>query len=328
MSYFILGSNSFSGATYVNQLLLRGECVIGISRSSQPHPVLCPYHSNPNYKNFYFYQLDLNRHAQKIFDVINKHKPKYIIDFASQSMVAESWLSPEAWYTTNIVAKVRLHQYLRQCDFLERYIRISTPEVYGHTPEKITETARFNPSTPYAVSQAAMDMSVLAFYRQYQFPVVITRFANFYGPYQALYRIIPRAIIYGFLNKELPLHGGGASIRAFIYSTDFTRGVDAVIQRGKLGETYHFSDDHFISITDLIRKITSLLQIPYESLVTVVSDRPGKDNQYLMDATKAQRELDWKPRVLLEEGLYETIHWVKKGIDSIKALPFEYIHKD
>ena len=263
MKYLVLGSNSFAGSIYVNHLLSQDNEVIGISRSEQPHSVLRPYEGSQHVNKFNFYSLDINNDSTAIYQLIKKHKPKYFIDFASQSMVAESWLYPDQWYMTNIVSKVRLHEFLRKCDFLERYIRISTPEVYGHTPDRITEDKSFNPTTPYAVSQAATDMSLLAFYRQYNFPVILTRFANFYGPCQQLYRIVPKTIICGLLGKKLPLHGGGTSTRVFIYSTDIVNAIDATIRYGQLGETYHFSSTECVSIASLVQKICKFIKLPY-----------------------------------------------------------------
>src|SRR5688500_5568788 len=143
MTYLVLGSNSFAGATYVDDLLRRGEKVIGVSRSQPPSPALKPYATNENIRQYTFHQLDLNLDFTAIKALIADTKPAYIVDFASQSMVAESWLNPDQWYTTNVVAKSRLHQFLLNCDFLIRYIRISTPEVYGHSDEKISETHPF-----------------------------------------------------------------------------------------------------------------------------------------------------------------------------------------
>ena len=225
------------------------------------------------------------------------------------------------------MAKVKLHNFLRQCDFLERYIRISTPEVYGHTQDDVQENTPFFPSTPYAVSHAAVDMSLLAFYRQYQFPVILTRFSNFYGPYQQLYRIIPRTILYALIGKRLPLHGGGTSKRAFIHGQDVASGLDAVIQRGKCGETYHFSAGDVIPIANLVRQICELLSINFENFVEISSDRPGKDTQYFMNTQKAEEELDWHPKINLKEGLSDTIAWVHRHFDSLKTFPLQYVHK-
>lgn len=326
MTYLVLGSNSFAGSTYIQELLARGEQVIGVSRSPEASSVLLAY-SGASQKNYSFYALDINRDFEEIRQVCQEYKPQYVIDFASQSMVAESWLYPEQWYTTNIVAKVKLHEFLRQTDYLERYVRISTPEVFGHSDIKITEEQPFNPTTPYAVSQAAIDMSLEVYHKQYQFPVLFTRYANFYGPYQQLYRIIPRTIIYGLLNKKLPLHGGGLSKRAFIYGTDVARAIDTTIEHGEIGGAYHFSAGECVKIVDLVEQVARSLRLNFDDFVDVVAERPGKDAQYLMDTSKAERELQWYPAVSLEQGLENTISWVSQNIDKIKALPLAYEHK-
>lgn len=327
MTYLILGSNSFAGSSLVNYLLSGGNHVLGVSRSPQPHPVMQPYMNHPNKQAFTFFQYDLNEHHSEVIQLIQKYKPKFIIDLAGQGMVAESWSNPEQWYLTNIVSKVKLHEFLRGCDFIERYVRVSTPEVYGSTHTKVKEDHAYHPSTPYAVSHAAVDMSLMAYYKQYQFPVVLTRFANFYGPHQQLFRIVPRTIIYALTHQKLQLHGGGHARRAFIHAYDVATAIDAVIKKGVVGETYHFSTDVNISIRDLVEKICQLMKVDMSSLATISEDRPGKDANYDMDTAKANKELQWKPAHTLEDGLNQTIDWIKSNIESIKQLPLNYIHK-
>jgi dTDP-glucose 4,6-dehydratase len=327
MKYLVLGSNSFAGACLVEHLLNEEHEVIGISRSKQPHPTLLAYAKNTKLNQFKFHSLDVNQNLDEIKQIIQKEKPAYIVDLAGQGMVAESWKNPEQWYQTNIIAKVKLHDFLRQCDFLERYVRVSTPEVYGQMDASVAEDQAFNPSTPYAVSHAAVDMSLLAFHRQYDFPVVLTRFANFYGPHQQLYRIIPRTILYSLMGKQLQLHGGGTSMRAFIYGDDVARGINAAIQKGRPGETYHFSSEQVVSIADLVRKLCDLMQIKFEDFVNVSPERPGKDALYSMEMDKAQKELAWLPKTTLEQGLDKTIAWARSNFEVIETLPLEYIHK-
>ncbi|PIZ04876.1 MAG: dTDP-glucose 4,6-dehydratase [Gammaproteobacteria bacterium CG_4_10_14_0_8_um_filter_38_16] len=327
MKYLILGSNSFAGASLTNYLLLQAHAVIGVSRSPEPSPFLLAYANNKNIKLFTFYQYDINKHFHELVALINREKPQFIVDFAGQGMVAESWKSPEQWYQTNFVAKVRLHNYLRQCDFLEKYVRVSTPEVYGNTDHAVDETQIFNPSTPYAVSHAAIDMSLKAFHEQYQFPVILTRFANFYGPHQQLYRIIPRTILYCLLGKKLQLHGGGKSERAFIYGDDVASAIDCAIQKGRCGETYHFSTGDVISIKNLVEKICDTMQVDFNSFVEITSDRPGKDALYSMKTDKAEKELSWKPSVALDQGIQNTIYWLQAHTAKIKKLSLEYVHQ-
>lgn len=327
MSYLVLGSNSFAGSSFVNYLLNQGHNVTGISRSSKPHDTLLAYGKHTRLSNYTFRQLDVNQDFDAVISCIQKQKPKVIVDFAGQGMVAESWDKPEQWYQTNIVAKVKLHNALRQCDFLDCYVRVSTPEVYGHTEVPATENMPFAPSTPYAVSHAAIDMSLLAFHRQYEFPVVFTRFANFYGPHQQLYRIVPRTIIYALTGQRLQLHGGGTSKRAFIHGEDVSSGLYAAIHKGRAGETYHFSTGEVISIATLVREICQLMQVNYDEFIHVVADRPAKDAQYIMNTDKAENELGWKPNISLQAGLDQTIEWIKQDLDVIKASPLQYIHK-
>lgn len=327
MKYLVLGSNSFAGSCFVDYLLTQEHQVIGISRSPEPSAVLLTHAKNPNHSSFTFHQFDINQHLNEIKTIVNTFKPQYIVDFAGQGMVAESWQQPEQWYETNIMSKVKLHDFLRTCDFLERYVRISTPEVYGDMPPNATEEQSYNPSTPYAVSHAATDMSLMAFHRQYDFPVSVARFANFYGPHQQLYRIIPRTIIYSLIGKKLQLHGGGKSERAFIYGADVASGIDAVIHKGKIGEVYHFSSEQPVSIANLVREIASTVGVDFDSLVEVSEDRPGKDALYSMSIDKAVTELNWKPTTSLAYGIDKTVSWVKENIESIKNYPLEYVHK-
>src|SRR5882762_10152566 len=216
----VLGSNSFAGASFIDAALTAGHQVLGVNRSAEPSPMFLPYRKNPYAASYRFRQLDLNRDFEAICALLVDFSPHFVLDFAGQGMVAESWSRPEQWYETNIVAKVRLHDCLRQQPALQKYIRVSTPEVYGSTAHPVQEGQPYAPSTPYAVSHAAIDMSLTAFHRNYSFPVVLTRFANFFGPGQQLYRIVPRTVIYALLGQRLQLHGGGTSVRAFIHGGD------------------------------------------------------------------------------------------------------------
>jgi len=251
----------------------------------------------------------------------------YVINFASQSMVAESWINPEHWYQTNVVANVRLHEKLRKMDFIKKYVHISTPEVYGSCSGNVTEAQVFNPSTPYAASRAACDLHLLTFFKQYKFPVTFTRAANVYGPGQQLYRIIPRTMLFIRLGRKLQLHGGGRSVRSFIHLEDVSDGTLRVARQGQPGEGYHFSTPLYLSIRELVEKICSTMNVKFEEVVEVVGDRPGKDQAYLLDSTKARKTLGWDAKVSLEQGLSEVLTWIDSNLDTLKTLPFDYIHK-
>jgi dTDP-glucose 4,6-dehydratase len=323
----VLGSNSFAGAALVKRLLDDGADVVGFNRSAEGSQVFLQYRWAPAPGRYRFIQADINRDLDTIGGVLRDFQPAVVADFAGQGMVAESWQNPAQWYQTNIVAKVRLHDVLRTLEGLERYIRVSTPEVYGSHESLLRETWQFNPSTPYAVSHAAIDMSLRAFHQRYGFPVVFTRFANFYGPGQQLYRIIPRTIIYALLKRKLQLHGAGRAVRAFIYGSDVADAVVRSMTQGVPGETYHFSPGDFHTIRDVVTAIADYMKVDFGTLVEMAPDRPSKDQAYLMDSSRAHAEMGWSPKVNLPHGIAKTVDWISANLDEIKTLPLDYIHK-
>lgn len=328
--FFVIGSNSFTGATFVDHMLARGAHVVGTSRSAEANRVFLPYawtSSRPAGARFEFRQLDLNHDTEKLAAAINDFKPAYVVNFAAQSMVAESWLHPEHWYQTNVVANVRLHEKLRQFPFIKKYVHVTTPEVYGSCSGNVTETAPFNPSTPYAASRAACDLHLMTFFKNYKFPVVFTRAANVYGPGQQLYRIIPRTILSIKTGRKLQLHGGGRSVRSFIHGQDVSEGTLRVAQDGAPGETYHLSTDLYISIRELVERICARMGVSFNDVVEIVGDRLGKDAAYLLDSTKVRTTLGWKDVVSLDQGIDETIAWINRDLEELKKQPIDYIHK-
>ena len=322
----VIGSNSFSGSNFIDYVLEKDAEVIGISRSPEPNPVFLPY-KNQQKRPFRFYQLDLNHHLEQIMRIIREFQPAFVVNFAAQSMVAESWQHPEHWFQTNVVANVKLHDQLRRCDFLKKYVHVSTPEVYGTCQGLVRESTSYNPSTPYAVSRAAADMSLKTFFDAYNFAVAFTRAANVYGPGQQLYRIIPRAILYFMLSKKLQLHGGGHSVRSFIHICDVADGTLRVAQTGSSGEIYHLSTTRNISIRALVQMIAEQMGVSFKDNVEDVGERPGKDAAYLLDSAKARETLGWKDQISLEQGIEETIGWVRDNLDELKKQPSDYIHK-
>lgn len=326
--YSVLGSNSFAGSTFIGSALQQGADIVGFNRSGEGSPIFLPYKNDPKVAgNYKFFQADINHNLDFIMSVMDKFQPEVVVDFAGQGMVAESWQYPEQWYSTNIVSKVRLHDQLRTRKWLKRYIRVSTPEVYGSQNSLTKESWSYLPTTPYAVSHAAIDMSLRAFYKMYDFPVIFTRFANFYGPCQQIYRIIPRAIISGLTGKKLLLHGGGTSIRSFIYGGDVAEGILSAANSGVLGDAYHFSSKEFFTIREVVETIFKRMGISFDSLVELAPDRPGKDQAYLMDSSKAREELGWINKINFEVGIDATIQWVKSSIGEIQTLPQDYIHR-
>ena len=243
-------------------------------------------------------------------------------------MVAQSWEHPEHWYQTNVVGNVKLHDKIRNFNFLKKYVHVSTPEVYGNCTGQVTELMPFNPSTPYAASRAACDLHLRTFFNYYKFPVVFTRAANVYGPGQQLYRIIPRTILYIKLGKKLQLHGGGNSVRSFIHIRDVATATLKIAQESTIGEVYHISTDSYISIKDLVELICVMMKADFTKAVEIVDERPGKDAAYLLNSGKLRKELGWADRIKLEDGVHETIDWVNDNFEELKKQPLENIHKE
>ena len=322
----ILGSNSFSGSTFANFSLQQGARVVGVSRSAEPDDAFLPYKWN-SHEKFTFHCLDLNKNLVEIMDLIQGEKPDFVVNFAAQSMVAESWNNPADWFTTNVVSTINFHDQLRRCTFLRRYVHVSTPEVYGSCTGFVGEDYAFNPSTPYAVSRAAADLSLRTFHSAYNFPVVTTRAANVYGPGQQLYRIIPRTILFILLGRKLQLHGGGVSTRSFIHMTDVSDATWKIMHKGQDGHTYHISTSEVVSIRELVELICFKLDVRFEDHVEVVGERMGKDSAYHLDTAKLRNELHWGEHTLLSQGIDGCISWVKDNLEQLQYSPYDYHHK-
>ena len=324
--FLVIGSNSFSGAYFSKYLIADGHDVLGVSRSAEPPDVMLPYKWLSGKDSFEFRQIDLNHQLEDLIHIVKELQPEYVVNFAAQGMVAQSWETPEHWYQTNVVAQVKLHDQLRRLPFLKKYVHVSTPEAYGSTDGWIKESFHFAPSTPYAVSRAACDLHLMSFFKAYQFPVCFTRAANVYGPGQQLYRIIPRAMLYARLGEKMQLHGGGHSIRSFIHMDDVADATYRIAINGVAGDSYHISTPDTVSIRELVEKVCVMTGTAFSELAVVSEDRLGKDQAYLLDSEKVRKDLGWSHGISLDDGLTETLAWVDANLDSLKTLPADYIH--
>lgn len=323
----VFGSNSFSGSDFID-LLLENEKneVIGLSRSSEKSELYLPYKKKKS-KRFRFFQLDLNKDMQKIIQVIDSFQPTHIVNFAAQSEVGPSWNYPWQWFETNSVALSRLIHTLKDRAYLKRYVHISSPEIYGACEGRVTESASFNPSTPYAASKAAADHLLSAYKKYHNFPLITIRATNVYGAHQQLFKIIPRTVIYLMLGKKILLHGGGKAVKSYIHIRDVSRGELSAMENGNVGEVYHLSPDKGIAVADVVREICQYMGKSYDESVEVVEERLGQDAAYVIDSTKARKELGWSQQISIPEGLEKVINWVEESFEDIKAEPLEYIHK-
>ena len=327
MKIAVLGSNSFSGSHFVDHALASGYSVLGISRSPEVRTEFRPYAENPQVQNFEFLQASLRFDMDKVTRAVKDFSPEYVVNFAAQSMVGESWANPEDWYKTNVVAIATLANVLGDLPSLEKYVHVTTPEVYGSTPDWIAEGTEFNPSTPYAVSRAAGDMHLRIMQKHTGLPVVFTRAANVFGPGQQLYRVIPRAFLSALLNKPFELHGGGLSRRSFIHISDVSRATLTLAKDGIPGEDYHISTRELVAIREVVEKAYELAGIDFKADAAHAADRLGKDAGYFLDSTKLREATNWNTLISLEDGLKQTFDWVQSNIETFSKLSWDYLHK-
>ncbi len=312
----VIGSNSFTGSNFVDYCLSQGEEVLGISRSQEPHPVFLKYKSNKNLKNFTFKQISLSE-TSYLLAILENLKPSYIVNFAAQGMVAESWENPEHWFKTNLIWQVNLHKGLLNKTWLKKYVHVSTPEVLGSGTHE--EHFRWNPSTPYAVSRAACEMSLRTFFKSYDFPVVFTRAVNVYGPGQQLYRLIPKLMMRAIDGRSFVFDGYGDTYRSFVYVDDVCRQTHYSLSLGA-GQVKHITAGKPIKIYDVKTDVEEAARCYISSDFS--EERLGKDHIYDL------RSLDKIETTPFDIGLKETYKWVNENIEVLNKQNQTYIHKE
>lgn len=324
----VIGSNAFSGQDFIDLLLDdRDMDVIGISRSSEYPAFRLSYKHNAGLSRYQFHRFDMNEDMEAMLTFLDEEKPSHIVNFAAQSEVAPSWEHPEHWFETNTVALAKFVNHMRKQSYLQKYVHISSPEAYGNCTGVVTEETPDNPTTPYAASKAAADMLISAYQRQYAFPAITIRATNVYGACQQLFKIIPRAVIYIKSGRKIQLHGGGAAVKSYIHIRDVSRGERAAMLHGRVGERYHLSPSHGVTVRDVVRTICDRMNVHFEDCVEIVGERPGQDAAYVIDSSKARKELAWVPSITLKEGLSEVIDWVEGNWNEIRVQELGYVHK-
>jgi len=323
----VIGSNCFTGSHVVDALLEEpGHVVVGISRSPEREALYVPYKARVP-RSFEFYQIDIVRQCEALRSLLDELQPATVINVAAFSEVAVSHTSPVEYFETNTLAVVRLCNFLRTRPYLKRYVHISSAEVYGSCEHPVVESDPVRPTTPYAASKAAADLYLATLVRHFGFPAIIVRSTNVYGKHQQLFKIIPRTAISITQGKMVPLHGDGRAIKSFIHIRDVVRGTLLAIRRGAAGSVYHFSTSNDLTVAEVVRRIAELMGRRFEEIAEPVEERLGQDARYLLDCTKARRELGWEPRVTFDDGLREVIDWIERNRDAILHEPLAYVHK-
>ena len=296
---------------------------------------------------------DINN-AVLIKKIFKRYSPKVLVNFAAESHVDRSIAGPRVFFQTNILGTHNLltiakdNWEIREREYMAdvKFIQISTDEVYGALGDKgyFTEQTPLDPHSPYSASKASADLIVKAYYDTYYFPAIITRCSNNYGPYQFPEKLIPLMITNIIEGKELPVYGEGKNIRDWIHVTDHCTAIDRVLKNGKVGESYNIGGNcekqnieivkllidktlNLIRETAKYKKVlkTEIKDINYD-LIHFVKDRLGHDYRYAIDSTKIMRELCWKPQIMFDDGIEQTIKWyLDKGIWIEKIKSGEYI---
>lgn len=322
----ITGGAGFIGSALIRHLIRETDyAVVNIDKLTYAGNLesLSEIETHPNYD---FIQADICD-ADKMAAVFSEFQPMGIMHLAAESHVDRSIDGPAEFVQTNLVGTYTLLEAARNYwSALQpeqkkafRFHHISTDEVYGSLGENglFTETTAYQPNSPYSATKAGSDHLVRAWHHTYGLPVVLTNCSNNYGPYQFPEKLIPLMINNALAGKALPVYGNGQNIRDWLYVDDHVEALQLVLEKGKLGESYNIGGFNEHTNLDVVNTLCEILDDllpdsdykPHKDLIHFVTDRPGHDLRYAIDATKIQKELGWQPRETFESGLRKTVEW-------------------
>ncbi len=277
--------------------------------------------------NYTFVKGDI-RDKELVDDLVSK--VDYVINFAAESHVDRSIEDPEIFIKSNVLGTQVLLNAAKNIG-VEKYIQISTDEVYGTLGETgyFSETTPLQPNSPYSASKAGGDLITRAYFETFDLPVNITRCSNNYGPYQFPEKLIPLMISNALEDKKLPIYGDGKNIRDWLHVYDHCQAIDLVLHEGKLGEVYNIGGHNERQNIQIVKLILEALGKD-ESLIEFVADRLGHDRRYAIDADKIRNELGWKPKYTFETGIKETIQWYldnQDWMDQVKSGEYQQYYE-
>jgi len=271
-----------------------------------------------------------------VAQLLKEHQPRAVINFAAESHVDRSIHGPGEFIQTNIVGTYELLEAVRAYWSVLaapekeafRFLHVSTDEVYGSLKRDdpaFTESNHIEPNSPYSASKAASDHLVRAWHHTYGLPVLTTNCSNNYGPYHFPEKLIPLLIVNSLAGKPLPVYGDGQQIRDWLYVKDHCSAIRRVLEAGRVGETYNVGGWNEKANLDIVHTVCALLDElrprddgkPYKEQITYVTDRPGHDRRYAIDARKLERELGWKPAETFESGIRKTVQWYLANPDWV-----------
>jgi len=333
----VTGGAGFIGSAMVRYLIENTEhTVVNIDKLTYAGNLesIEPVANDPRY---HFEKVDIVE-GEELERIFIEYEPDAIIHLAAESHVDRSIDGPAAFLDTNIIGTYTILETIRK--YLNnsgsnkkesfRMVHVSTDEVYGSLGETglFTETTPYQPNSPYSASKASSDHLVRAWYHTYGIPTITTNCSNNYGPYQYPEKLIPVVILNALQGKPIPVYGKGDNVRDWLYVDDHIRGLLTVLEKGRLGETYNIGGNAEMMNIDIVRKICYFLDQlvtepaveKHEDLITFVTDRPGHDKRYAIDATKIQNELGWQPEETFESGIRKTVEWYLKNLEWCNAV--------
>ena len=323
----VTGGAGFIGANFVlDWVAQQGEPVVNLDKLTYAGNIenLASVQADSRH---IFVQGDIGDNAL-VTRLLAEQQPRAVINFAAESHVDRSIHSPEAFIQTNVVGTFQLLEAVRaywgsltgdaKAGF--RFLHVSTDEVYGSlaaSDPAFTESHPYEPNSPYSASKAASDHLVRAYHHTYGLPVLTTNCSNNYGPYHFPEKLIPLMVVNALAGKPLPIYGDGQQVRDWLYVKDHCSAIRRVLEAGRLGETYNVGGWNEMPNLDIVHTVCGLLDSlrpradgqSYTSQITYVTDRPGHDRRYAIDAGKIERELGWKPAETFATGIRKTIEW-------------------
>ena len=335
MTIIVTGAAGFIGSNFVlNWFEHQDEKLIALDKLTYAGNLenLKSVETNKNYE---FVHGDIGD-SKLISELLQKHQPRAIINFAAESHVDRSIHGPDEFMLTNIMGTYRMLNAVRlfynelgdkdQKNF--RFLHVSTDEVYGTlsaTDPAFKETNKYEPNSPYSASKASSDHLVRAWHHTYGLPVLTTNCSNNYGPYHFPEKLIPLCILKALQGQDLPIYGDGQQIRDWLYVVDHCKGIATVLDKGVVGETYNIGGWNEKTNLEVVHTLCDLLDElkpredgkSYKEHITFVKDRPGHDRRYAIDATKIANELGWKPEETFESGIRKTVQWYLDNQDWV-----------
>ena len=333
----VTGGAGFIGANFILQAITeKWANIINLDKLTYASNLQSLAELQDN-ENYHFIQGDIGD-PKLVSDLLEKYHPDAIINFAAESHVDRSILSPLSFVETNVVGTFKLLEATRlyweklsspkQEKF--RFLHVSTDEVYGTlspTDPAFREDTPYAPNSPYAASKASSDHFVRAYHHTYGLPTITTNCSNNYGPRQFPEKLIPLMILNALDGKPLPIYGDGQNVRDWLYVTDHCEAIYLVLKEGKLGETYNIGGLNEQNNLAVVEKICTILDelapksdSSYSSLITFVKDRPGHDRRYAIDCSKINRSLGWQPQENFESGLFKTIQWYLNNSNWVESV--------